>query len=263
MSGVFISHSSQDKKFVAKLAVDLTVRGIPVWYDAWEMEAGDKLYDRIFSGIDESTLLVLALSPASITSKWVAKELSAALAKEDHLGRKVIIPIIISDCDVPLAIADRIYANFSRHYLSAFEALEKVIRNSIGTALSTVALDKQIIALTFSRGLFLDAVGLQKQFERLAPLLRDGGKLAAEQIVIAPDHRLDEMRNVLLRTIETFEEHKHYSPDTERFLKDRYERLRKLESALVDGVADIANSIVKPITSSKAGGLIGNRQRRF
>jgi ABC transporter substrate binding protein len=30
VSGIFLSHSSLDKKFVSKLAVDLTVRGIPV-----------------------------------------------------------------------------------------------------------------------------------------------------------------------------------------------------------------------------------------
>jgi hypothetical protein len=244
MSGVFISHSSQDKKFVAKLAVDLTVRGIPVWYDSWEMEVGDKLYDRIFTGIDESTILILALSPASINSKWVVKELNAALAKEDRLGRKVIIPIKIAACDVPLAIADRIYADFSQDYLRALESLEKVLRNSIGGNLGAIPLEKTIIALTFSRGLFLDPVGLQKQYERLAPTIINGGKIVSEQIVIAPDHRLDRMRDVMLHTIETYEERKDYQPDTERYLRSTYESLRKAEAALVDGVVDIANGIV-------------------
>lgn len=244
MSGVFISHSSQDKKFVAKLAVDLTVRGIPVWYDSWEMEIGDKLYDRIFTGIDESTILILALSPASINSKWVGKELNAALAKEDRLGRKVIIPIKIAACDVPLAIADRIYADFSQDYLRALENLEKLLRNSIGGNLNTIPPEKTIVALSFSRGLFLDAVGLQKQYERLAPALKNGRKIVSEQIVIAPDHRLDQMRDVMLRTIETYEERKDYQPDTERYLRSAYETLRKAEAALVDGVVDIANGIV-------------------
>jgi hypothetical protein len=244
MSGVFLSHSSKDKKFVAKLAVELTVRGIPVWYDSWEMEVGDELYDRIFNGIDESTVLILALSPASIGSKWVGKELNAALAKEDRLGRKVIIPIKIAPCDAPLAIAGRICADFSQDYLRALEDLERVLRNSIGD-LNAIPPEKQVIALTFSRGLFLDAVGLQKQYERLAPALKTGGKIYSKQIVVAPDSRLDEMRDVMLRAIESYDEHKDYHPDTERYLRNAYETLRKAEAALVDGVADIANGIIR------------------
>src|SRR5437870_3443847 len=111
MPGVFLSHSSNDKCMVTKLAADLVTRGVPVWFDSWELETGDSLFQRIFDGIDQSTFLILALSPSSVQSKCVIRELNAALAKENTLGRKVILPIKLADCTIPLAIADRIYAD--------------------------------------------------------------------------------------------------------------------------------------------------------
>jgi hypothetical protein len=68
MAGVFLSHSSKDKPFVTRLAADLVARGIPVWFDSWELEIGDSLSERIFEGIDESTYLILALSADSTES---------------------------------------------------------------------------------------------------------------------------------------------------------------------------------------------------
>ena len=134
MPGVFISHSSLDKVFVSKLAVDLAVRGIPVWFDSWELEAGDRLYDRIFNGIDHSAFLLLALSPNPVKSRWVNKELNAALSKEERLPRKVIIPIKIAECEVPLAIADRIYVDFSKGYLYEIGVARGIAQEIIATA---------------------------------------------------------------------------------------------------------------------------------
>ena len=43
MPGIFISHSSKDKPFVTKLAMDLVSRDISVWFDKWELETGVNL----------------------------------------------------------------------------------------------------------------------------------------------------------------------------------------------------------------------------
>ena len=155
MAGVFLSHSSVDKAIVSRIAVDLANRGIPIWFASWELETGDSLYDRIFSGIDQTTYLVLVLSPDSVCSRWVGKELNAALAKEHQLGRKVIIPIKIAQCAVPLAIADRLYGDFTRGYLKAVEQLEAFLRRS-GIDAAAVPLHQQIIPLVFTKGLYLD-----------------------------------------------------------------------------------------------------------
>ena len=43
----FISHSSKDKKFVVRLANDLSGRGIDVWLDQWEIQPGDKFVEKL------------------------------------------------------------------------------------------------------------------------------------------------------------------------------------------------------------------------
>jgi hypothetical protein len=41
MKTVFISHASQDKPFVYRLAFELLGEGVPVWLDKWEFGPGD------------------------------------------------------------------------------------------------------------------------------------------------------------------------------------------------------------------------------
>lgn len=69
MAGLFISHSSADKPFVHRLAIDLVARGMPVWFDTWEISTGDSLQRLIYDGIGASDYLIVVLSPNSVTSR--------------------------------------------------------------------------------------------------------------------------------------------------------------------------------------------------
>ena len=244
MSGVFLCHSSCDKSFVTKLASDLTLRGIPVWFDSWEMETGDSLYERIFRGIDNSTFLVLCLSPNSIRSKWVRKELNAALAKEDKLNRHVIMPIRLADCEVPLSIADRIYADFSHEYLKGVEILQAALkRNGAGPSVGTF--EKSLLPLRLRRGLYLERVELQEYYSRyLAPEMRRGATLDSNQVLEVPDENLEKMRSVLRKTLDNIESDPRYTPDIEQYFRQVYARIRTIDTQIPVGVSDIANGLI-------------------
>ena len=101
MLGLFISHSSKDKPIARKIAIDLINHGISVWMDDWELDIGDSLSERITQGIDESSHLVLLLSPQAVASHWVNAELRVALKKEEESGRRFLLPLIIEECQVP------------------------------------------------------------------------------------------------------------------------------------------------------------------
>ena len=62
MSGVFLSHNSEDKSFVRKLATDLRRYGVKVWLDEAELKVGDSLVDKISSGISDMQFLAVILS---------------------------------------------------------------------------------------------------------------------------------------------------------------------------------------------------------
>src|SRR5688572_21863802 len=98
---VFLSHTSADKVFVRRLAGDLKAHRVGVWLDEWEMRVGDSLTERIQQGIEESAYLAVVLSPRSVDSAWVRRELSAAFAAELERRRVFVLPILAEDCDIP------------------------------------------------------------------------------------------------------------------------------------------------------------------
>jgi hypothetical protein len=113
---IFLSYSHADRPFVERLATDLTLRGITVWYDKWELKVGDSLRDRIQSGLKSSGYLGIVLSPDSVASAWVRVELNAALARELEEGRVHVLPILAQECEIPPFLKDKVYADFRDDY---------------------------------------------------------------------------------------------------------------------------------------------------
>jgi FOG: HEAT repeat len=120
---VFISYSSKDRSFVEQLANDLVACGVTVWWDKGEMMVGDSLNKKIQRGISKSAWLAIVLSPHSVTSPWVEKELSAAHVRELEKREVFILPILYRDCEIPLFLRDKIYADFRVSYKEGLSAL--------------------------------------------------------------------------------------------------------------------------------------------
>jgi len=121
---VFLCHSSVDKLFARRLASDLDAQGINCWLDELEINVGEDLIEKIADGIDSSKFVVVILSPASTSSSWVAREIDAALGAE-HAGRCTLLPLLLSPCEIPHAIALRRYSDFTQEgkYPAAFAEL--------------------------------------------------------------------------------------------------------------------------------------------
>lgn len=69
----------------------------------------------------------IVLSPSSVNSVWVRKELSAALIKELKSKSVVILPILLRDCDIPPLISDKRYADFRHDYQTGLSELLSVL----------------------------------------------------------------------------------------------------------------------------------------
>lgn len=123
---VFISHSSQDKPFVERLVGDLSANAIPVWYDKLDLGVGDSVPGRINYGLSKSRYFLIVLSPDAIDSMWVREELNAGLMKQVALGGTFVIPVLYRDCEVPLLLAHRRYADFRNEYTAGLSDLLKV-----------------------------------------------------------------------------------------------------------------------------------------
>lgn len=112
MSGIFLSHSSKDKEFARKLAAALERASITVWLDEIEIRVGDSLFDEISGGLTRAKHVGVILSPDSVSSEWVKREVNAALIEEISERRTRVLPILYRDCDVPLFLREKLYADF-------------------------------------------------------------------------------------------------------------------------------------------------------
>lgn len=92
---VFLSYSRRDAVFVGRLADDLVNRGIDPWLDTDDLpaEGEDRWRRSVVRGIRDSTAIILVLSPDSVGSKSVERELTIAA----EMGRR-IIPIMNRTC---------------------------------------------------------------------------------------------------------------------------------------------------------------------
>jgi hypothetical protein len=112
MASIFLSHSSLDKDFARRLAVDLRARGIRVWLDEADIGVGDSLIGRLEQAIDETDYLAVLLSENSVQSEWVLREVRMALHREISGKRVVVLPLLYHSCNIPGFLRDKIYADF-------------------------------------------------------------------------------------------------------------------------------------------------------
>jgi len=140
---IFLSHNKQDKDFVCRLGVDLQRMGARVWLDEREIGIGDSIVSSVQTAIASADYVVVVLSPHSVQSKWVQREMQAALAEELSTGRVKILPVLLADCAIPPFLTDRLYADFRTEQSYAVE-LTKIAKrlgieqpNSLGVPVST------------------------------------------------------------------------------------------------------------------------------
>lgn len=121
---VFISYSHSDGLIVNKLAAHLVKHNANVWVDTWELNVGDSILNRVQDAIQESSALLMVLSKTSVESEWCKKELSAGLMRELDEKRVVVLPVLVEDCEIPLFLREKMYADLRTDFNSG---LHKVL----------------------------------------------------------------------------------------------------------------------------------------
>ena len=133
---IFISYSHEDKAFAERLAIQLVAHKAKVWLDRWELHVGDSLIRKIQDAIAGASALLVVLSKAAVKSEWCNKELSAGLIRELEEKRVVVLPVLKEDCETPLFLRDKLYADFRRNFddglRTILESIAKVTSNTLG-----------------------------------------------------------------------------------------------------------------------------------
>ncbi len=96
MSDIFISYSSKDREQAEQLTELLASAGLSVWIDQSGIEAAESWSESIVDAIDSCKAFIVMLSPASVLSNNVVKEVSLASEK-----RKKILPLDLEPVELP------------------------------------------------------------------------------------------------------------------------------------------------------------------
>jgi len=91
----FMSYSTKDQEFADRLYADLQERGVRCWFAPHDIQGGRKLHEQIGEAIRIYDKLLLILSDASMSSKWVKTEIANARAREEQQGRQMLFPIAL------------------------------------------------------------------------------------------------------------------------------------------------------------------------
>lgn len=123
---VFISHSSIDLAFSRAIATDLMDAGFSVFLDDWSINIGERIFEKISTGLCESKALIMVISKDYLKSVCCTDEWGSFYGKALHDRSCVIYPIIIDDSVPPALISQIKYLRFyGDEYASALSTLLK------------------------------------------------------------------------------------------------------------------------------------------
>ena len=112
--GIFLSHTSADKSFVRELKNRLEAHGVKdIWLDEAEILVGDSLTKKIDEGLKKTKYIGVVLSPRSIKSTWVERELDLAINREIATGEVAVLPLLYEQCALPGFLVGKMYADFT------------------------------------------------------------------------------------------------------------------------------------------------------
>ena len=90
---VFLSYASEDRPLARKVASHLFKEGMEVFFDDWEIRAGDSIREKIDAGLGRCTHFVALLTSHSIDKAWVGAEMDAAFLRRID-GECRFIPLL-------------------------------------------------------------------------------------------------------------------------------------------------------------------------
>lgn len=132
---LFISYSHEDKTFVDRLAARLVEARVYIWYDRIGIKVGESLLETIAGTIAEADFLAIVLSKASVQSAWCRQELNAGLIRQLAERRVIVLPLLIEECDIPLLLRDKKYADFRADFEHGFQELREAIAAAVDLTL--------------------------------------------------------------------------------------------------------------------------------
>ena len=158
MADIFISYSSKDREKAEQLTELLSSAGLSVWIDRQGIVGAEKWATEIVEGIKGCSTFILLISPRSVESENVLRELSLASEK-----RKRVLPVDLEPTELPtsfeypLAGLQRVgFSEFDRIVHAHKHGVEKVVKKDERKSLMILPFED--LSPTADNGWFADGI---------------------------------------------------------------------------------------------------------
>jgi len=121
MADIFISYSSKDREKAEQLTELLASAGLSVWIDKSGIEAATSWSEEIVNALDACKAFIVMLSPSSIESKNVVREVALAFEKN-----KKILPLDLEPVTIPASMQYHL-AGLQRTAMTNIDAIIRAI----------------------------------------------------------------------------------------------------------------------------------------
>ena len=118
----FFSYTRKDSEFVLKLAKELRAVGANLWLDQLDILGGQHWDSTVEKALKSCKGMIAVLSPESVASDNVMDEVSYALDEG-----KLVVPVVIRSCDIPLRLRRVQYIDFTADYDTGFSQLLRAL----------------------------------------------------------------------------------------------------------------------------------------
>jgi hypothetical protein len=180
---VFISYTHDDNALAQRISVALDRADIHTTSQAWDVSSAQDLMAQLQDTIKASDVVVLLLSPAVETNRWVGAESEHTLSLDLDRRDIELIPVLSAPMDLPSVLRDRAVVDLTR---DVTEGLRQLVAQIEATSridfsgMSPQAFDDLIADLLRAVGFHLDdlrhradrAVDLRATYEHLDPFRR-------------------------------------------------------------------------------------------
>jgi hypothetical protein len=93
---IFLSHATRDRAFATWLAGTLRQHELSVWYSVTHLVGAQQWHREIGAALRRCDWFVVVLTPSSVKSMWVERELTYALSDRRYSSR--IVPVLLKPC---------------------------------------------------------------------------------------------------------------------------------------------------------------------
>jgi len=97
----FLSYNRSDKGLARQLGGQLKLVGADVWFDGWQLKAGDSIPGKLNEALTAVDTLIVVWSLNAARSSWVRAELETAIARSIEDGTPTVIPVLLDHTDLP------------------------------------------------------------------------------------------------------------------------------------------------------------------